>query len=973
MALLRVLCLMGLPLVLASSFAQNVIPDFPFPPPKDLANQAAYNNKVYVYLQQCLKQNLGYRTWQKDKYWRLTGRIESTTVPIDQQGTIDAANIDRGPQLGVHPPSRIYYSPEVYTWMTGGYAGKIPDGAVIIKETSGWTGAVVSYADSVPVAERIALAKSGETKTVAHQIGEDLTPSSWVVMVRNSKASLDGWYWFDFEIPDQFETEMPNNFSGLSAVTKGFGEMPTSPSEGWQKAGFSPAPGKSDYWTGNSLGVNIYPSAGYGYYCYNCHASAKDQLTFSDIDNVTGDNTIFPIELAFTFEKTKPEIDHTPHKGDEVATSDAPNNPYVPPRDSPDPDFLETFKKYAPESWASMTWADAWDTRLPARTWSHNVMNAENTSQFITSDQCQACHDASILNSSLPNMMVEDRTRSIAPYSEWSVSMMGLAGRDPIFYSQLEGETNYYADSLTGFITNTCFKCHGVMGQRQYHIDEQPGDFTRAMAAAWPEGEHKEYAAYGSLARDGVSCTVCHHIIDEGLGTPETFTGDFKLGPPDQIYGPYEDVVTKPMEHSVGITPQYGSWMPSSRLCVSCHTIQLPVYYKDGKPVMANGEPKVVFEQTTYLEWLNSDFNDENGRTDQTQSCQDCHMKQSFEGHPITSKIANIEAEACDDCDFPPMERALPNEEVTLTPRKPFFRHQLAGINLFGLEMFSQFPLVLGIMQLDFQTFFYNAMLEAQEAGEQMAQHETVDIDVTTAQTGNTVEATVTVHNKVGHFFPSGVGFRRAFINVTYLDGLGNKVWASGSTDDVGVILDNDGEPLPTEFLEKDPATGLKYQPHYTVIENSSQVQIYESIHLNPYGEITTSFLGLDKHIKDNRIRPLGWSPTGPYAEVTMADGNAKNDPDYTKAEETGKDTVVYRIDLGAKAASVKKVRVRVFYQATPPYYLMQRFQLGKLNENATFGDIKRFWYLASYLNTRDQASRIQNWRIGVGDVTVAL
>ena len=61
---------------------------------------------------------------------------------------------------------------------------------------------------------------------------------------------------------------------------------------------------------------------------------------------------------------------------------------------------------------------------------------------------------------------------NLSPYTEWRASMMGLAGRDPIFHGQLESEKSM-RPSLTGFFDNTCYRCHGVMGQRQLEADKQ--------------------------------------------------------------------------------------------------------------------------------------------------------------------------------------------------------------------------------------------------------------------------------------------------------------------------------------------------------------------------------------------------------------------------------------------------------------------------------------------------------------------
>ena len=58
----------------------------------------------------------------------------------------------------------------------------------------------------------------------------------------------------------------------------------------------------------------------------------------------------------------------------------------------------------------------------------------------------------------------------------------------------------------------------------------------------------------------------------------------------------------------------------------------------------------------------------------------------------------------------------------------------------------------------------------------------------------------MTVINKVGHKFPSGVGFRRAFVEFTVLDDKGKPIWSSGATDGAGVILGADKTPLKSEL-----------------------------------------------------------------------------------------------------------------------------------------------------------------------------
>ena len=103
--------------------------------------------------------------------------------------------------------------------------------------------------------------------------------------------------------------------------------------------------------------------------------------------------------------------------------------------------------------------------------------------------------------------------------------------------------------------------------------------------------------------------------------------------------------------------------------------------------------------------------------------------------------------------------------------------------------------------------------------------------------------------------------------------------------------------------------------------------------------------------MKDNRLLPAGWSPTGPdpslngeFLEATFPKGEAERDPDYRDGK--GSDTVTYRIqlppDVDPKNVSVQ---ARLFYQSIPPYYLNDRFTAAK-------GDAtRRLYYLTSNVN----------------------
>src|SRR5205807_1855325 len=215
---------------------------------------------------------------------------------------------------------------------------------------------------------------------------------------------------------------------------------------------------------------------------------------------------------------------------------------FATPQTSPNPNLLNLLK--------SMPDVTAQQLKpFPGESFDHVVPNAGGPNGFLTSSQCMGCHSATNDDMLYPFGESNQKPINLSPYTEWRASMMGLAGRDPIFHAQLESEKALYP-SRTEFFDNTCYRCHGVMGQRQVELDRnQP--FKHSMVFALPDDPDGKY---GALARDGVSCDACHRIAKEGLGTPATFTGQFKLDPANAVNGPYDQLATVPMKNAMGIT-----------------------------------------------------------------------------------------------------------------------------------------------------------------------------------------------------------------------------------------------------------------------------------------------------------------------------------------------------------------------------------------------------------------------------------
>jgi hypothetical protein len=606
---------------------------------------------------------------------------------------------------------------------------------------------------------------------------------------------------------------------------------------------------------------------------------------------------------------------------------------------------------------------------------------------------------------------------------------MGLAGRDPIFFAQLASETGKFHPGSAAMVEDTCLSCHGILGQRQTQIDsygktgrcEKFSRSTMDAAPYPPDNPVAGLAHYAALARDGISCTSCHRMVlgknDEAKyrGQPQnkcveekqqelnpgltdfakTFTGAFMVGAPDHLYGPFQEPKKKPMKHAIGVDPEHSANVLSSELCGTCHTVHLPILHR-------NQTIGHSYEQTTYPEWAFSAYRTGStpdgplplGGGAQAQSCQGCHMpNKDARGNPYRSKIAAIQEYS----NFPQAEYTLPPADIDLPVRSGFAQHTLVGLNVFLLKMAWQFPDILGIRRTDpmLSTMGIDSIPSAENAMLDQAANRTAAVTITdVAARAGVLSARVFVLNKVGHKFPSGVGFRRAFLQFKVLDKDNKVLWSSGRTNSMGVIVDEKGTPIAGELWWKgdcsariDPEKRI-HQPHYHKITRQDQAQIYQELvstpadvaapkcgfGARPEGELTTSFLSICATVKDNRLLPNGFlkleeriaiarklGARDDLAEETGPTATG-DDPDYVTG---GGDSLVYEVPLAEIAGKPAAVEATIYYQATPPFFLQDRFCTSRTP------DTKRLYYLAGKL---DVSGATQDWKLRVvtsGPVTV--
>lgn len=465
---------------------------------------------------------------------------------------------------------------------------------------------------------------------------------------------------------------------------------------------------------------------------------------------------------------------------------------------------------------------------------------------FSGSGICAQCH----------NDIKDDAGKDVSIVTAWTTTMMANATRDPFWQAKVKSELNR-TPSQQMVIQDTCSRCHAPMA------NEEAKKNVDSIQPIFGDGILSRQNPYHDLAMNGVSCSLCHQISpNEPFGTEAGFSGNFVINsyPTSTerlIYGPYENVLTRPMQNFANFTPVYSEHIKSSELCASCHDLTTPYTDEQGNILSTNAENEFP-EQMPYSEWLHSDFS-------ATDSCQQCHMPRS-NGVTIASQPNGLK-----------------------TKRDDFAQHGFLGSNVLMLSILQDYREPLGVTPKDFSSSIKNA--QALLKGAAVIQLSDASLE------NDTLTFSLNIESQTGHKLPSGYPSRRVIVHVIVRDEQDRLVFETGKVNADGSVVG----------LDSDQNAG-QYEAHYQLIESPDQVQVYEAVMQDYKNNITYTLLRAKSYKKDNRLLPLGFEKHKVPAKIKVR-GKALLDEDFIG----GSDTIQFALQ-GYKAGKYT-VEAELIYQ----------------------------------------------------------
>jgi len=472
---------------------------------------------------------------------------------------------------------------------------------------------------------------------------------------------------------------------------------------------------------------------------------------------------------------------------------------------------------------------------------------------FSGSGNCVSCH----------NQLTDEAGADVSIESDWASSIMANSTRDPFWRAKVASEIQRNP-ALKSVLDDKCSTCHAPMANVEARYEGSPVEL-------FGNGFLNPQNPYFNHAMNGVSCTACHQIEDNGkLGTLEGFSGEYSIVDLDSAqrtaFGQYEDPQVNPMLTNTNFLPTYASHISDSAMCATCHNLKTPFLDSTGNVASTTPESEV------YTEWQNSEF----GSGKDLRSCQDCHMPRT-DGVKISTRPPNLAA------------------------RDHFARHTLVGANTTMLDILGQNRDALGITASGFDTSILRTREMLKSAADIEVLEKSLDAGMLTVR--------LRINNRSGHKLPTSYPSRRVYIHFVVRDDVGNIIFESGKTNPDGSIVEADAD-----------ADLARYEPHYNEITRPDQVQIYEAIMQNTDSNVTYTLLRAASYIKDNRIPPAGFDKNAVVDDIRVV-GEAMIDPDFN----SGSDSITYKVPVGN--ATRVSFNAELKYQSLAYGFMQDLFQ----------------------------------------------
>jgi hypothetical protein len=493
--------------------------------------------------------------------------------------------------------------------------------------------------------------------------------------------------------------------------------------------------------------------------------------------------------------------------------------------------------------------------------WRMGELCTEEGVYFTGSGNCVNCHAPDPDGEAL----VDEHGATVSPVADWQATLMANSARDPFWQAKVDHE-GLVNPAHREAIENVCTACHAPQGFHEAHM----------TGAAGPNGYTMDDLMADELGLDGVGCTGCHSIDNDNLAGRSN--GDLPINTENVAWGGFENPWDGLMSGQTGFIPAFGEHMRSSEVCASCHSLYTHTQDLDGEET-----GQIFFEQTTYLEWVNSAFNAENVQ------CQTCHMP-LVEGGAIAATQPNW-----------------------LFPQR-FGKHHFVGGNAFMLKLMRDNAVQLNLSATSTQ---FDSTIARTTASLQQA---TANLNVRQlASSPDEWAFEVEVENLAGHKFPSGYPARVAFLEFTLVSTSGDTLFHSGAWSRENGIAGRDAG----------------WEPHWNEITEENQVQIYELVLGDVAGQTTQVLERAAEVLKDNRLVPRGFSSLHPAYDTVAVGPMASLDADFNHRlgeEGSGTDRLVYRVPAVDGLPGVEAT-VRLHYQAVPAQWVAAMFEFSDQSE----------------------------------------